>query len=68
MLFGGFPFPVVRYIGFCACKVLYTPSRFRPPIDVGPSMSVVLPYSDWCVPHRRVLSAVPTPSAADSTC
>ena len=33
-----------------------TPGRFQP------SMSVLSPYSDWYVQHRRVFSAVPTPS------
>ena len=32
-----------------------TPSQF------WPSMGVDMPYSDWCVPHRRVFSAVTTP-------
>ena len=27
-------------------------------IDVGPSVSVVSPYSDWCVLHRRALSCL----------
>ena len=38
-----------------------TPSRFWPSVGVRPTISVDTPYSDWCVPHRRVFSAVPTP-------
>ena len=50
-------------VSFCSLVKPLTPSRLSASIDVWPSMSVVSPYSDWCVLHRRVFSAMPTLSA-----